>query len=170
MIQDSSRKTARLCFLLATMLLLVVSASRRTEAEPSTAEFLKGTEGFPGVVVNLMGSENIIKRVSRERLQAVIELALRREGLLVPGKGSAALLATVALVDITGSNGAAFSISLLVNKWVRTERGPLLAAGWELHYLGVGPVDKLSESIERQLLQLLEEVMNRYYEANPKIR
>jgi hypothetical protein len=125
---------------------------------------LKGIKNMDVVVEDLTQAAAGIG-LTRERIQSVTELKLRREGISVPSAFSFVLPYLYIRINVVGK---AFSIDVSLKEDVTLKRDASITCGaatWSRNATGVSGD---SPYIIQGLQEILDEFLNDYYKANPK--
>lgn len=124
---------------------------------------LKGLKGLWVLVENLpQGAQDI--GLTRERIQTVTELKLRREGLIA--KFDYASPYFYVAINVSG---LAFNVLVSVEDWVTLERDKTILCRAKTWLTGTtGTHGRDSEYIIGGLERLIDSFLNDYYKANPK--
>ena len=106
-------------------------------------------------------------RLTEERLRTVVELRLRKEGIIITDEVS--LEIPIVLVSVT-MVGSAYSVTLMIAEMVKLKRLPpphwTLVSPWVKAITGthIGDPEQIVSSLNR----LFDIFLNDYYKANPK--
>jgi hypothetical protein len=127
---------------------------------------LKGLDSM-GVVIEKLDKEAIDIGLSKERLRTIVELRLRKEGIVV--HGPLYIESLKCLYVYANVTRTAFCLRLSFYDSVILERDPsiiILTETW--HDGGVGIHGNDAKTIEDSLSELMDSFLNDFFEANPK--